>query len=471
MLCPHESVQAVPDGHYQASLAKLYESHKSANGLQNDDACGAESPSLIEPEETQHKVFGINGKKRLVFAATHVSLAKEYDENTTEAESKSHRSIKIAEEALDNVLRNDKLHHRDSLGILEQLCASPEGWIVAWALRGNGWNAGTGRMEMQPHAADAIRRLAHGISSVRAVGAIRRPPKHAKPIFVAVDEQRRRAEACPLRTRAALLLPSALQLASLRALSLAAQNLAPRHLGALLPALLAHPALEDLDLSNNPLGAGGAALLAARLQDPRCPLRALALGACQLPTGACVVVLEAAQRGGALLALSLERNDVGAPGAAAAARLLAANGPLEALNLNLAAIPAAGMDLICSAVLENSRLETLLVEGNLYSYSQRWREVVGGHRHLRHLALEAPSDSAEVDLLAALWRSRQPVRPCESLQLAVAMGLHPRLGAASPLRVFSEHFVELLLDVLDFRFRLELVVSPARALCPDPAPP
>jgi hypothetical protein len=163
MLYSHESVHGVPDDSCQPTLSsKLYEfqqltscpQHDDASGCpQHDDAYGTECCYLTELEDAQHTVFSINGKKRLVHAATHVSLAKEYDENITEAESKCHRSIKIAEEALDNVLRNEALHPREKLRMLESLCSSPEGWIVAWALRGNGWNPGTGRMEMQPHAA------------------------------------------------------------------------------------------------------------------------------------------------------------------------------------------------------------------------------------------------------------------------------------------------------------------------------
>ncbi len=173
----------------------------------------------------------------------------------------------------------------------------------------------------------------------------------------------------------------------------------------------APPALSTLDLSDNPLGAGGGAALGAALSRSLRRLAVLDLGCCALgPDGAASVLAALGADGsghGALTALDLRRNALGAgAGLDALLAALCANTSLVVLNCDDNALgPGA-----CPRALEALRrapcsaLEQLSLDGN----AARSDDLAALDRWLAHNATAAAAERAAAYALAAgQWARRR----------------------------------------------------------------
>ncbi|XP_045436340.1 NACHT, LRR and PYD domains-containing protein 5 [Pipistrellus kuhlii] len=208
--------------------------------------------------------------------------------------------------------------------------------------------------------------------------------------------------------------------------------------------LLASRSLTALSLAGNKVTDEGVASLCEALKVPQCALRRLVLGSCGLTDAACAHLSEALAGSQSLTHLDLSTNPLGKDGVAllcrglkalacALQRLMLRNCGLDAvscgflslglvgnrhlthLSLSLNAVGDAGSDLLCEALLEpNARLRDLeLVRCGLSAACCRKLALVirtSPHLQSLDLAANALGDGGVATLCASLLLKTAPLR-------------------------------------------------------------
>lgn len=150
---------------------------------------------------------------------------------------------------------------------------------------------------------------------------------------------------------------------TLTLLDLRENRIGAKGVKALAEGVRAHPALAALDLARNDAGDEGAAALGAALRAHR-TLAELSLRANRVADGGAAALAEGLKENSSLTRLVLFWNRIGPPGALALGGALAANRRLTELSLRSNRVGDAGADALALGLRANGRLATLNLRHN-----------------------------------------------------------------------------------------------------------
>lgn len=374
----------------------------------------------------------------------------------------------ICMRALTEVIRSRSLNAKDKVKQLGVMCLRPEGSLLRSCLDGNGWSSKRNRTEGYPSWPEAVHRLTlalHALANNEPVQVAEQTPGM---VYVTADGDNSYVT-CSCLESSAVWLRTVMspRCVNLKKLDLSGAKghikLAGNSVGALLQPLHDGARVRELILSNSPLQDNGALAIAAYLKSARCALEILDVSECFLWTAGCIAILEASLQARTLQRLSLSKNDVGA-GDLVVADLLRRDWQLLSLDLSHCHCSQQGMEAIAEALLINRRLSHLSLEGNKGGYENgvdRWCSVIADTDYLHTLRLPEPVRREDMERLqiSGAQREKLVLQPIE-WQMAVAMALHPRLGANSPLHCLEALMIkDIAVDRTMTQFQLQLVTE------------
>ncbi|EKX43276.1 hypothetical protein GUITHDRAFT_140593 [Guillardia theta CCMP2712] len=355
-----------------------------------------------------------------------------WDEEETELSRCKERSLRrdrkrvetLVASALNDILRNEQLSEREIMVALQGICQQPEGFLVAAALEQNGWNSRLRIMEGCPMITRAIHSLTRVKSFIKTSSdeiarrtissdeIARRTISLANKDMVFVSVNHSRLLGCSCLRVDAMWIEDAASQAEIQELDLSPVKLNYWMMKEVLTLLTRQTQLRVLDLSGSAVHGECLQLLLAVIRQHQ-RLERLLLSNCKLWVAECMGVLNAAHNHPSITSISLSYNDLGAAGGSHLLQLLAAKQTWQELDLTKTGLTAQA------------------------------------HTGLEFLSLPRPLSLKEAERVALTAANRSP-SPRGEVKMVVVMGLHPRLGRDSQLRLLTDNLVDMILGCIQY---------------------
>uniref|UniRef100_A0A6U6BRB6 Uncharacterized protein n=2 Tax=Guillardia theta TaxID=55529 RepID=A0A6U6BRB6_GUITH len=193
--------------------------------------------------------------------------------------------------------------------------------------------------------------------------------------------------------------------------------------------------LRVLDLSGSAVHGECLQLLLAVIRQHQ-RLERLLLSNCKLWVAECMGVLNAAHNHPSITSISLSYNDLGAAGGSHLLQLLAAKQTWQELDLTKTGLTAQILSQLPVHIQDHHDLRCLKLGGNERGPLDAWTGLLQAHTGLEFLSLPRPLSLKEAERVALTAANRSP-SPRGEVKMVVVMGLHPRLGRDSQLRLVT----------------------------------